>query len=166
MFDSLAEQTALKAKARTGMSPELMAWFTVALFLGAVGLVFLSVAGYFRLAIYLGDAAAAAIVAGANFLIGAVAIARCIVLRRRNAAGALARLRAAEQRSPWWSDPAVVAVGYEVARTVGWRKLTPLVAAGLLAATALGRKNRNENRNENRNGNRNRHAGNGHSRQT
>ena len=143
MFDGLAEQAALKAKARTGVSPELMVWLAVTLFLGAVGLVFLSVAGYLWLAIRLSDAAAAAVVAVANFLIGAAALARCIVLRRRNAERALARLRAAERRSPWWSDPAVVAVGYEVARTIGWRKLTPLVAAGVLAATALGRKNRN-----------------------
>ena len=140
MFDGLAERAVLKAKLRTGMSPELMAWFAAALFLAAVGVVFLSVAVYFWLTTYVSEAVAAAIVAGANILIAAAAVTRCVVLRRRTAALALAELRAAEQRSPWWSDPAVVAVGYEIAKTIGWRKLTPLVVAGVLAATTLGRK--------------------------
>ena len=140
MFDNFAEDLALKAKAHTGMSSELMAWCGIAVFLAAIGVVFLSVAGYFWLTVYFTEAAAAGLVASANIVIAAVAVARVIVLRRRNAARALAKLKEAERRAPWWSDPAVITVGYEIAKIVGWRKLTPLVAAGVLAATTLGRK--------------------------
>lgn len=122
------------------MSPELMIWFAVAIFIAAIAIVFLSIATYFWLADYFEPASAAAIVGAALALIAGTAIARCIVLRRRTTALALAKLRAAEQRAPWWSDPAVIAIGYEVAKKIGWRKLTPLVAAGVLAAATLGRK--------------------------
>src|SRR5476649_2898112 len=35
-------------------------------------------------------------------------------------------MKAAEKRAAWWSDPAVLAIGYEVPKLIGWRKLTPL----------------------------------------
>src|SRR4029077_10930117 len=101
--------------------------------------VFLSIAAYVWLASRYGETIAAPCVGRFYVLLTAAAVGRCVVLRRRTKARALAKLKAAEQQAPWWSDPGVLAIGYEVAKIVGWRKLTPLVAAGVLAAT-LGRK--------------------------
>lgn len=156
MFDGLAHDIVLKAKARTGASGELVLWLCVGALLSIFAVVFLSIAAYIWLAEYFDEAIAAAAVGSFHILLAGSALYRCIVLRRRTAARALAELKAAEKQAPWWSDPAILAVGYEVAKIVGWRKLTPLVAAGMLAAS-FGRKS-DKPRSDRRSDNGTRHA--------
>lgn len=135
MIDGLAQEVLLKAKARTGASGEFALWCCAAAVFALVAVVFLSIAAYVWLADLYGGANAAVIVGGVHVVLMAAAAIRCVVLRRRTKLRALAEMKAAEKSAPWWSDPAVLAIGYEAAKIIGWRKLTPLVAAGMLAAT-------------------------------
>ena len=137
MFDGLVQNFVLKAKAQTGASGELVIWAVVTAALAVFAVVFLSVGAYVWLASLYGSAIAGLAVGGFHALVALAAALRCVALRHRNTALALAEMKAAEKRAAWWSDPAVLAIGYEAAKLIGWRKLTPLITAGVLAA-ALG----------------------------
>jgi len=145
MFEGLLQNIVLKAKARTGVSQELMIWLIVALSMSAVAIVFVSVAAFVWLEGLYGGAIAGLIVGGFHALVALAAALRIVALKRRNTQLAIAEMKAAEKNASWWSDPAVLAVGYEVAKLIGWRKLTPIVAAGALAA-ALGLGRNSESR--------------------
>jgi len=135
MFDGIVQNFVLKAKEQTGASGELVIWAAVAAALAVFAVVFLSVAAYVWLASLYGSATAGLAVGGFHALVALSAALRCVALRRRNTVLALAEMKAAEKRAAWWSDPAVLAIGYEVAKLIGWRKLTPLITAGVLAAS-------------------------------
>jgi len=140
MIDGLLQDLAIKTKARTGVSEELVLWGFVVLILSVIAVVFLSVAAYVWLTALYGGAIAGAAVGSFHVLIAGAALTRCIVLRRRNKALALAEMNAAAKQPAWWADPGVLAVGLEVARVIGWRKLAPFVTAGVLAATLSGKR--------------------------
>jgi len=141
MIDALFQELAIKARARTGVTEALVLWaFAVAILL-LFALVFLSVAAYLWLADLYGGAIAGLTVGCVHCLLAVIAAANCIRMRRRNKALALTELKSEEKRAPWWTDPAVLTVGLEIARIVGWRKIAPFVTAGLLAATLGGARN-------------------------
>lgn len=140
MIDSLLRDLANKAKARTGASEELVIWVAVIAIVSVIAAVFLSVAAYVWLAGLYGGAIAAAMVGSFHALVAIAALTRCIVIRRRTKALALAEMNAVAKVSSWWADPAVLAIGLEVAKIVGWRKLAPFVTAGVLAASLSGKR--------------------------
>jgi hypothetical protein len=141
MLEGFTQEIVLKAKARTGASGELFGWFFAVAFFSLFAVIFLSVAAYDWLAALYGGPIPGAVIGGTYIVLAGAALTRCIVLKRRTATRALAQLRAEQNKTPpWWSDPSVLTIGYEVAKAVGWRKLTPIIAIGVLAAS-LGRKN-------------------------
>ena len=135
MIDGLIQDFVVKAKARTGASKELVVWVVVVAILSVIAVVFLSVAAYVWLANLYGGAIAGTAVGCFHILVVVAALTRCIALRSRTKALALAEMKATAKQHAWWSDPGVLAIGFEVAKIIGWRKLTPFVAAGILAAT-------------------------------
>jgi Ca2+/Na+ antiporter len=123
---------ALNAKARTGFGPALVVWFSVALVALGLGLVFLSVAAFVWLANRTDAVTAGLILAGVFFLIAIVAAFAGWIARLRNIERARRELAARSHAG--WFDPKYLAVGIEIGRTLGWRRIVTLAAVGVLAA--------------------------------
>jgi hypothetical protein len=138
MIESLIRDFSIKAKAQTGASEELVLWIFVVAILSVIAVVFLSVAAYVWLADLYGGAIAGTAVGCFHILIVSAALTRCVAVRRRNKSRALAAIEAAAKQHAWWSDPSVLAIGIEVAKMIGWRKVAPFVAAGVFAASLSG----------------------------
>ena len=139
---------ALNAKARTGFGPQPVVWLLIAAASLAMAVGFLCAAAFVWLAGRY-DPLTASLILGAVFL--TIAIIAAI-------AGWVARLRTIEraQRAlaarshAGWLDPKFLAIGIEIGRTLGWRRIITLAAAGLLAAGAakewFGAREKSENR--------------------
>ncbi len=123
---------ALNAKARTGFGPALVVWFSVALVALGLGLVFLCVAAFVWLASRTDALTAALILAGLFLLIAIVAAVAGWIARLRNIERARRELAARSHAG--WFDPKYLAVGIEIGRTLGWRRIMTLAAVGVLAA--------------------------------
>jgi hypothetical protein len=123
---------ALNAKARTGFGPQLVVWFVVAAVSLALALGFLCTAAFVWLASRF-DAVTAGLVLGGVFLLVAVmaAVAGWIAQLRNMER---ARRELAARSHAGWFDPKFLAVGIEVGRTLGWRRIMTLAAVGLMAA--------------------------------
>jgi len=143
VIDGFIDQAILKAKARTGAGEDVLLWLAVGLVLAAFAAVFLSVALYVWLAGLYGGAVAALDVGALYAVLAAIAIARCAGVRRRNRMLAQRRLElaAAAKANAWPIDPAMLAIGLEIGKVIGWRRLLPLAAAGvgILVAMNAGR---------------------------
>ena len=123
---------ALNAKARTGLGPQLVVWFLIAVLSLALALGFLCAAAFVWLAGRY-DAVTAGLMLGGVFLsIAIIAAVACLMARLRNIERARRELAARSQAS--WLDPKFVAIGVEIGRALGWRRLMALAAVGLLAA--------------------------------
>jgi Ca2+/Na+ antiporter len=123
---------ALTAKARTGFGPALVVWSLIALVALALALGFFCAAAFVWLASRY-DGVTAGLLLGSGFLL--VAIVAAIagwVARRRNIERA--RLELAARSHAGWLDPKFLAVGMEIGRSLGWRRLATLAAVGVLAA--------------------------------
>jgi fatty acid desaturase len=115
-------------KDRIGTAMKVTGWCAIA---GAAALVML---GFFCAALFLWMAERngpifACLVLGGIFLliITIAAIAFANVRRRRAQRARLARANASAQ---WWRDPAVIAAGQQIGRTLGAGRALPLVLLG------------------------------------
>jgi hypothetical protein len=123
---------ALNAKARTGFGPALIVWFLIALMSLGLALGFFCAAAFVWLASHY-DGVTAGLVLGAGFLLLAVLAAFAgWITRLRNIERARRELAARSHAG--WLDPKFLAVGLEIGRTLGWRRLATLAAVGVLAA--------------------------------
>ena len=122
---------ALKAKARTGFGPALVGWYILAGVALIFAVVFLSVAAFVALANRF-DGVISGLILGASFLVlaGLAALAAWIT-RAHNRTRAELEL-AARSRADWL-DPAMLNVALQIGRSLGWRRLVTLAAAGLFA---------------------------------
>jgi hypothetical protein len=142
MIEDLIQDLVVKTKARTGASEELVLWAIVIAILSVIAVVFQSVAAYVWIANFYGGVIAGAAVGCFHVLLVTAALIRCIVIRHRTRELALAEIKVAAKKQAWWTDPGVLAVGLELAKIIGWRKLAPFVTAGVLAATMSGKRDR------------------------
>src|SRR2546423_7847071 len=122
---------ALNAQVRTGLSAAVLTWAIVAAAAAAGAVVFLLVALFVWLAQLYGTLIAAVALGCAFALIALIALAVCLMTRRRNMERARLELAA---RSSNWFDPRLMTVGVQIAQQIGWRRLVSLAGAGLLAA--------------------------------
>lgn len=123
---------ALNAKARTGLGPALMAWFLIALASLALAIGFLCAAAFMWLADRYGGVAAGLILGGAFLLLAIIALFAGWITRLRNMERARRELAAHSHAG--WLDPKFLAIGVEIGRTLGWRRIMMLAAVGFLAA--------------------------------
>ena len=122
----------LLAKSKTGISSGVVVWALVGLVCALVTLVFLIVAAFIWLAERY-DALTAALAMGGFFLLITIAaLVGCNWSHRRTTERA--QLAIAARSNALWRDPKFMAAGLEIGRAVGWRRLVPLFAIGLLAA--------------------------------
>jgi hypothetical protein len=123
---------ALNAKARTGFGPQLIAWFLIAVVSLALALGFLCAAAYVWLASRYDAVTAGLLLAGVFLLIAIIAAIGGWIARLRTIERARRELAARSHAS--WFDPKFLAIGIEIGRTIGWRRIMTLAAAGLFAA--------------------------------
>ena len=137
MIEGFIDQAVLKAKARTGAGMDVLLWLAAAGVLALFAVVFLSVALYVWLAGLYGGAIAALAVGALYVALTAAAFARGAMVRRRIRMLSQRRIELnAAKPSQWPIDPAMLAVGIEFGKAIGWRRLLPIavVGVGLLAA--------------------------------
>jgi hypothetical protein len=125
---------ALNAKARTGLGPQLVVWFLVATVSLTLALAFFCVAAFVWLAGRYDPLTAALILGGVFLALAIIAAIAGWMARQRNVERA--RIELAARSNAGWLDPKFLAIGIELGRTLGWRRLITLAAAGLFAAGA------------------------------
>jgi len=122
----------LTVKSKTGLGTDVLVWALLAVLGGAATLGFFIGAAYIGLAERYGPLTAALGLAGLFLAITVAAVACCLASQRRTVASA--KLELAARRHAPWLDPKFVGVGMQIGRAVGWRRLVPLAAVGVLAA--------------------------------
>src|SRR5215467_10118034 len=120
----------LRARAKTGLSSGLFVWALLAVVFGIVTAGFVLLNAFIWLAQRYDPLTAATALAGLFLLATIIAAVCCLWSRRRTMEQA--ELALAARRT--WLDPKVLGSAIQVSRAVGWRKLVPLLAVGLLAA--------------------------------
>lgn len=145
----------LQAQAKTGLSSGLFIWALLAAVFGIVTAGFVFLIAFILLAERYDPLTAATALTGFFLLATMIALICCLWSRRRTIERA--ELALAARRNATWLDPKALGGAIQVSRAVGWRKLVPLLAVGVLAASVgtdwFGR-DRSEAENEERNGRR------------
>jgi hypothetical protein len=111
---------ALNAQVRTGLSAAVLIWAIVGAAAAVGAAIFLLAALFVWLAQLYGALIAAVALGCAFVLIALIALAVCLMTRRRNMERARLELAA---RSSNWFDPKLVTVGVQIAQQIGWRRL-------------------------------------------
>jgi hypothetical protein len=122
----------LQAQAKTGLSSGLFVWALLAVVFGVLTAGFVLLIAFIWLAGRYGPLTAATALAGLFLLATIIAAICCLWLRRRTIEQA--ELALAARRNTIWLDPKVLGGAIQASRAVGWRKLVPLLAVGMLAA--------------------------------
>ncbi len=122
----------LTLKSKTGLSSGVAIWGLVAIAAGAGTIAFIIIAAFIALAQRYGALTAALVLGGLFLLLTIMAAIACILTQRRTVADA--KLELAARSRAVWLDPKLVRVGLQIGQTIGWRRLVPLAAVGVLAA--------------------------------
>ena len=128
----LRKYLALQAQTRTGLSSGLLIWAALVVVFGTLTAVFIPLIAFIWLAERFNPLIAAVALAGFFLLVTIVALICCLRSRRRTIERA--ELALAARRHTVWLDPKLIGGAIQASRTVGWRKLVPLLAVGLVAA--------------------------------
>ncbi len=122
----------LTLKSKSGLGSGVLIWGLIALLGGAVTFGFFIFAAFIALAGRFGPLIAAVALGLLFLLLTLLAVYGCVSSRRHTIAGAQLALEA-RSHAPWL-DPKFVGIGLQVGRAIGWRRLVPLAAAGVLVA--------------------------------
>ena len=122
----------LQAQAKTGLSSNLFVWALLAVVFGVLTAGFVLLIAFIWLAERYDPLTAAIALAGLFLLATIVAAISCLWSRRRTIKQA--ELALAARRPAIWLDPKALGGAIQAGRAVGWRKLVPLLAVGMLAA--------------------------------
>jgi uncharacterized membrane protein len=123
----------LQVRSRTGFSQVVVVWALVAVVCAIVTFAFLLAAAYVWLLGLFGALFASLIMAGFFLLVAVISLVACAQTNRRNAERA--KMALAARSTELWRDPKFLGIGLEIARAIGWRRIVPLAAIGVLAAT-------------------------------
>ena len=132
MLTGLLNHLRLTALAKTGLSKAVVVLALIAAITAAAASVFFLFAAFIWLADRYSPVTAALVLAGGFLLIAILAALSAVIAQRRNVDNAK-RALAVRSQSPLL-DPGMIGVLLQVARTIGLRRIAPLVAAGFLAA--------------------------------
>jgi len=122
----------LTIKSKIGLSSGVIVWALVAVAGAAATAFFLIFAVFIWLAERYDPLAAALILCGFFLLLAILAAVLSLISHRRTVERA--KLALAARRKTLWYDPNFLATGLQIGRALGWQKLVPLIAVGLLAA--------------------------------
>jgi hypothetical protein len=132
MFSGLVRRLQLTVISKTGVSSTVIILGVVAALAAAATLAFLILAAFIWLAELYSPLTGALILSGCFLLVAVLGAVACVVRHRRTAEQA--QLALAAHRQLPWLDPRYLAIGLELGRSIGLRRVVPLVAVGLLAA--------------------------------
>jgi hypothetical protein len=133
-MNSVLRYLELKAKSKTGLSPGVFIFGSVAAFAVFVTAVFLLFAAFIWLAGRYDPLTAALMLAAGFFILTVVAAVSCAVAQRRTAEQARVALAARSSSATAWADPRYLTMGLQIGRSLGWKRILPLAAVGILAA--------------------------------
>jgi hypothetical protein len=122
----------LKAQSKTGLSGGLLIWALIGLFCAAATVCFVILVVFVWLAERYGSLNAALVLGAFFFSITVISVVACALSHRRTVRRA--KLELASRSDAPWLDPRLAGVTLQVSRAIGWRKLAPLLAVGILAA--------------------------------
>src|SRR5260370_24502167 len=122
----------LQAHAKTGLSSGFFVWALLAVVFGVLTAGFVLLIAFIWLAERYSPLTAAIVLAGLFLFATIIAAISCLWSRRRTIEQA--ELALAARRNAIWLDPKVLGGAIQASRAVGWRKLVPLLALGMLAA--------------------------------
>ncbi|MGH6771809.1 MAG: hypothetical protein ACRECO_22640 [Xanthobacteraceae bacterium] len=131
MFSGLVRHIKLTAKAKTGLSGAVVAFAIIAAICAAVAFVLLIVVGFIWLEERYGALTASLVLFGFFLMLAILAALACLITHKRVAEQARLALQARSQ----WTDPSTLAVGLQLGRAIGLRRIVPLIAVGFLAMT-------------------------------
>ena len=124
----------LQAQAKIGLSSGLFVWALFAVVFGVLTAGFVLLIAFIWLAERYSPLTAAIALAGLFLLATIIAAISCLWSRRRTIEQT--EMALAARRNALRLDPKVLGGAIHVSRAVGWRKLVPLLAVGMLAAGA------------------------------
>src|SRR5262249_8564963 len=122
----------LEAEAKIGRGTRRFVWALLAVVFGVLTAGFVLLIAFIWLAERYSALTAAMVLAGLFLLATIIAAISCLWSRRRTIEQA--ELALAARRNALWLDPKGLGGAIQVSRAVGWRKLVPLLAVGMLAA--------------------------------
>jgi hypothetical protein len=137
MIKGIVNDVMLAVRENLGSSVHVVIWTIVVLTTGAGAAVWLSIAAFVWLTQRYDTTTVAAALGGVFLLISIAALLACIIMHRRSVANAEAREKAnaaAEQTPSWLLDPRMAAIGLEFGRVIGFKRLIPIAAVGILLA--------------------------------
>jgi O-antigen/teichoic acid export membrane protein len=132
MLSGWVNHLRLTAKARTGLSQAFVVFALIAAIAALAASIFFVFAAFIWLAERYSPLTAALVLALAFLLIAILCVLGALVARRRTVDEAK-RALAVRSQSPLL-DPGMLGMLFQVGRTIGLRRVAPLVAAGVLAA--------------------------------
>ncbi len=132
MFSGWVNHLRLTAKARTGLSQAFVVFALIAAIAALAASVFFVFAAFIWLAERYSPLTAALVLALAFLLIAILCVLGALMARSRTIDNAK-RALAVRSQSPLL-DPGMLGMLFQVGRTIGLRRVAPLVAAGVLAA--------------------------------
>ncbi|MPZ37031.1 MAG: hypothetical protein GEU95_03030 [Rhizobiales bacterium] len=132
MFKGLVNHVRLTARAKTGLSTAVVVCALLAAIAAAVALVLFVFAAFIWLAERYSPLTAALVLA-LGFLLFAILCALIAIIVQRRTSEQAKRALAVRSQSPLL-DPGMIGVLLQIGRTIGLRRIAPLVAAGFLAA--------------------------------
>jgi uncharacterized membrane protein len=121
-----------KVQASIGFSIQVLIWLTIAVVAAVAAFSFLCVAAFLWLANRYGGVSGGLILTGFFILIAGIALLASLLTRQRIRQRARQQLAARQQAN--LLDPKLLAIGYQIGRAIGWRKLLSLAAVAVLAA--------------------------------
>jgi hypothetical protein len=132
MFSGWVRYLQLTARAKTGLSSGVVIFGGIAAITLVVALGFAIFALFIWLAERYSALTAALVLAGFFLLFAILAGIGSLMAHRRTIAEAKLALQA-RSSSPWL-DPRLLPIGLQIGRTIGLRRIVPMIAVGILAA--------------------------------
>jgi hypothetical protein len=133
MLSGMVRHIQLTVKSKTGINSTVILLAAIAALAGMVAFGLLILAAFIWLAERYSPLTSSLILL-AFFLVVAVACGAGSVMSHRRAMTQAKLALQARSNQPWL-DPKFLAVGLQIGKSVGMRRIVPLFAAGLLAAT-------------------------------
>ena len=137
MIKGIVHDVMLAVRENLGPSIHVVIWTAVVLVTGAGAAIWLSIAAFVWLIQRYDTVTVAAALGGFFLLISILVLLACIIVHRRNVASAKALEKAtagADQTPNWLLDPRIAAIGLEFGRVIGFKRLIPIAAVGILIA--------------------------------
>lgn len=131
-MSGLLQYVRLQVKLRTGLSSTVVVWAILAAVCGIVTFVIAIVAADIWLADLYTPLTAALILGAFFLLLTVVAVTVCVIGHRRTVTQATQAL--ALRSNAAWITPQTLAIGLQIGRALGWRRLLALLALGIMAA--------------------------------